>query len=64
LTQQQFAALSGFDYKFFQYLESPRKKQIWLETADRIAAAYGMELWELLHPNFLRYSRKIGKKRR
>ena len=56
LTQQEFAALAGFDYKFYQYVESPRKKQFWLETADRIAAAYGMELWQLLHPNYRRYS--------
>lgn len=60
LSQEEFAALSGFDYKFYQYVESPRKKQIWLETVDRIAAAYGMELWQLLHPNYRRYSSLRG----
>jgi uncharacterized protein (DUF2342 family) len=66
LTQQKFAARVGLDYKFYQYLESPRKKQIWLETVDRIAGAYGMDVWELLHPDFLKFSdagmRRSGKK--
>ena len=57
LTQQDFAALAGFDYKFYQYLESPRKKQIWLETVDRVAKANGLETWQLLHPAYLRYFR-------
>jgi transcriptional regulator with XRE-family HTH domain len=55
LTQQAFAAKAALDYKFYQYLESPRKKQIWLETVDRIASAHRMEAWQLLHPNFLGY---------
>lgn len=63
LTQQEFAALADFDYKFYQYLESPRKKQIWLETADRIATAHGIELWQLLHPNFLNFADKHLEKR-
>jgi len=56
LTQQAFAAKAGLDYKFYQYLESSRKKQIWLETLDRIASAYGLEAWELMHPDYLAYS--------
>jgi transcriptional regulator with XRE-family HTH domain len=43
LTQQAFAQCAGLDYKFYQYIESPRKKQIWFETIDRIARTYGME---------------------
>lgn len=58
LTQHDVAALSGLDYKFYQYIESPRKKQIWLETVSRIAAVYRMELWQLLHPDFLKFSRR------
>ena len=68
LTQQGFAARVGLDYKFYQYLESPRKKQIWLETVDRIANAYGMDVWQLLHPDFIKYSeagmRRSAKKSR
>lgn len=37
-------------YKFYQQIESGRKKQVWLETIDRIAAGFGLETWELLAP--------------
>jgi len=57
LTQQEFAAKAGFDYKFYQYLESPRKKQIWFETIDRIAEGHGLECWQLLHPDYAKYSK-------
>lgn len=62
-TQQSFAARAALDYKFYQYLESPRKKQIWLETVDRIANAYGMELWQLLHPRYLAFCKQNDKER-
>ena len=35
LTQQEFAELAGVGFKFYQLLESGRKKQIWLETVER-----------------------------
>jgi transcriptional regulator with XRE-family HTH domain len=64
LTQQAFAAKAGLDYKFYQYLESPRKKQIWLETVDRIAGAHRMEIWQFLHPDYLSYCKvKIVRKK-
>ena len=61
LTQHEFAAIAGFDYKFYQYLESPRKKQIWLETLDRIAGGHGLECWQLLHPKYLTYAKRSKK---
>jgi transcriptional regulator with XRE-family HTH domain len=61
LTQQEFAAKAGFDYKFYQYLESPRKKQIWLETIDRIAAGHGLECWQLLHPECSKFLKSVKK---
>ena len=57
LSQSDVAALAGMDYKFYQYVESPRKKQVWLETVGRLAAVYGMTSWQLLHPNYRRYAR-------
>jgi transcriptional regulator with XRE-family HTH domain len=48
LTQEEFAALSGFNYKYYQEIESGRKKQVLLETVDRLAEAYGVEPGALL----------------
>lgn len=48
LTQEQFAEAAGIGYKFYQQIESGRKKQLWLETLDRLAAGFGLEAWQLL----------------
>ena len=50
LTQQEFAELAGLGFKFYQQLESGRKKQIWLETIVRVAEPYGLEPWQFLSP--------------
>jgi transcriptional regulator with XRE-family HTH domain len=50
LTQQEFAELAGLGFKFYQQLESGRKKQIWLETIVRLAEPYGLEPWQFLSP--------------
>lgn len=50
MTQEQFAEHAGLSYKFYQQIESGRKKQVWLETLQRIAAGMGMEVWQLLAP--------------
>lgn len=52
LTQEEFASMAGFSYKFYQQIESGRKKQIWMGTVERLASAYGLEIWELLAPTF------------
>jgi len=49
LTQEEFAEKAGFTYKFYQQIEAGRKKQIWVETIDRLAAAHKMETWKLLY---------------
>jgi len=51
LTQEQFAEKAGLSYKFYQQIESGRKKQLWLETLDRVAAGFGLDAWELLAPH-------------
>lgn len=50
LTQEEFAQIAGLSYKHYQSIEAGRKKQIWLETVDRLAHAYGLEAWELIAP--------------
>lgn len=52
LTQEEFGSISGFSQKYYQQIESGNKKQIWLETVERLAAAYGLEAWQLLSPTF------------
>ena len=48
LTQEEFAEIAGISYKFYQQIESGRKKQLWLETVERLAAGFGLEAWQLL----------------
>lgn len=50
LTQEQFAALSGFSYKHYQAIEAGRKGDLRLLTLERLAAAHGIELYELFTP--------------
>ena len=50
LTQEEYAESAGFNYKFYQQLESGRKKFVRLDTVDRLAAGFKMETWELLKP--------------
>ena len=51
LTQEQFAETIGLSYKFYQQIEAGRKKQIWLETVERLAIGFGLEAWQLLSPD-------------
>ncbi len=50
LTQEAFAEATGLSYKFYQQIEAGRKKQIWLETVERLAGGFGLEVWQLLAP--------------
>ncbi len=36
--------------RFYQTLESGTKKQLWLETVEKLARPYGLEAWQLLAP--------------
>ena len=51
LTQEEFAQIAGIGYKFYQQIETANKKEIWLSTIERLAAAYNLEAWQLLAPN-------------
>lgn len=50
LTQEEAAELVGVSMRFYQLLESGRKKQVWLETVERLASPYGLEAWQLIGP--------------
>jgi len=50
LTQEQFAELSGISYKYYQAVEAGRKSNLRLSTLQRLASAYGIEVWQLLSP--------------
>jgi transcriptional regulator with XRE-family HTH domain len=50
LTQEQMAEVVGFEYKFYQKLEGGRKPQIKVETVERLARPFGLEVWQILGP--------------
>ena len=50
LTQQELAEIADFSQNFLQQIESGRKKEIWLSTVERLAAAFSLEAHEFLAP--------------
>lgn len=50
LTQQELAEIAGFSQNFLQQIEAGRKKEIWVSTVERLAAAFGLEVHEFLAP--------------
>lgn len=58
MTQEEFAAAAGFSLKFYQQIEAGHKKQIWVETVERLAESYGLALWEFLSPDAVAKSRR------
>jgi transcriptional regulator with XRE-family HTH domain len=50
LTQESFAELAGLSYKYYQQIEGGRKPDLRLSTLERLAGAYGIEVYELLSP--------------
>lgn len=49
LTQEEAAHLTGLSHKHYQSIESGRRKQIWLETVERLAKAYGLSVSGILN---------------
>lgn len=49
-TQEEFSENTGISYKYYQALEAGRKPDMRLSTLERLAAAYGIPLHELLTP--------------
>jgi len=59
-TQEEAAEKCGISYKYFQHIEGGRRPNLRLETLERLAAGYGIDLWELFTPEFP----KIAKRKR
>jgi transcriptional regulator with XRE-family HTH domain len=51
ISQEAFAELSGISYKYYQAVEAGRKRELRLSTLERLANAYGIEVYQLLSPN-------------
>jgi transcriptional regulator with XRE-family HTH domain len=60
LTQETFAEKAGLSYKYYQAVEAGRKRELRLSTLERLAAAYGLEVFQLLAPEL---PRRILRKR-
>jgi transcriptional regulator with XRE-family HTH domain len=50
LSQEAFAERAGMSYKYYQAVEAGRKRQLRISTLEKLAAAYGIEVWQLLSP--------------
>ncbi len=50
LTQQELADIADFSQNFLQQIEACRKKEIWLSTVERLAAAFSLKVHEFLAP--------------
>ena len=50
VTQEQFAERTGISYKYYQAIETGVKKELRISTLERLAGAYGIEVWQLLSP--------------
>lgn len=44
LTQESAAEMAGFEYKHFQKIESGRRPNVRLDTLERLARAFGLEV--------------------
>jgi transcriptional regulator with XRE-family HTH domain len=51
LTQEAFAERAGMSYKYYQAVEAGRKRNLRLSTLEKLATAYGLEVWQLLSPS-------------
>jgi transcriptional regulator with XRE-family HTH domain len=52
LTQEAFSEVSGISYKYYQQVEAGRKPELRLSTLERLAKPYGIEVYQLLAPEF------------
>ncbi len=48
LSQEAFAEKAGIGYKYYQHVESGRRRDIRLSTLEKLAKACGLELSDLL----------------
>jgi transcriptional regulator with XRE-family HTH domain len=51
-TQEEAAEACGIGYKYFQHIEGGRRPNLRLETLEKLAQGYGLQLWQLFAPSF------------
>ncbi|MCL4790255.1 MAG: helix-turn-helix transcriptional regulator [Verrucomicrobia bacterium] len=51
-TQETFAEKASFSYKYYQAIEAGRQRDVQLSTLERLAKAYGLDVYELFSPNW------------
>ena len=61
VTQEEFSERNGISYKYYQAIEAGVKKELRISTLERLADAYGIEVWELLGPDLPRSKLKARK---
>ena len=61
ITQEEFSERTGISYKYYQAIEAGVKKELRISTLERLADAYGIEVWQLLAPSLPRSSIKPSK---
>lgn len=49
LSQEAFSEKAGLGYKYYQHVEAGRRRDLRLSTLEKLAAACGLEIWELLN---------------
>ena len=50
MTQEAFAERSEIPYKYYQQIEAERRRNLRLSTLEKLAAAYGLQVYQLLAP--------------
>jgi transcriptional regulator with XRE-family HTH domain len=50
-TQERVSELSGISYKYYQAIESGRRRDLKLSTLEKLAKAYRLEIHQLLDPD-------------
>lgn len=63
LTQEEFSERTGISYKYYQAVEGGVKKELRISTLERLAGAYGIEVWQLLAPSIPKTRIKLPKNR-
>ncbi len=61
LTQEEFAEHADMNYRYYQHLESGRKKFLRIDTIERICRAYGIEVWEFFYTQLPQLRMDINK---
>lgn len=61
-TQEEFSEYSQMSYKFYQHVESGRKKLIRIDTIERICKAYDIALYEFFAQKLPRTNIRANKK--